>query len=98
MKRQPALEPIWREDINSLAFQPLGHTGTCVVHRRALETLLGRTASPAECATYFRANQSKFELAAAAKITRASLGGSDNFHLTSRDVARAADAGGESAV
>ena len=91
MNSQPPPEPQWREDIDSLAFQPAGHTGSCMVHRRAFETLLGRRASPAECAAYFQVNQSKFERAAAAKIARASLGGSANFHLTSRDVARVTD-------
>jgi hypothetical protein len=79
----------WRPEIDSLAFQPHGHAGICVVHRRAIETLMGRTASPTECVAYFEAHQPAFAQAAAAKVVRASLGPAENFHLTSRDVARA---------
>jgi len=38
---------------------------------------------------YFEAHQSAFAQAALAKVVRASLGPAENFHLTSRDVARA---------
>lgn len=79
----------WRDDIDSLAFQPAGHSGFCVIHRRAFETLLGQKASPSLCADYFKAHRPTFEQAAAGKIARAALRGPDNFHLTSRDVARA---------
>lgn len=82
-------EVAWRDPIESLAFRPEGHLGFCVVHRRAFETLLGRRASPGDCAAYFSVNQAAFARAAAAKIARASLRSSDNFHLTSRDLARA---------
>jgi hypothetical protein len=78
----------WRAEIESVAFRPDGHRGVCVVHRRAFETLLGRAASPEDCAEYLQAHQAIFEQAAAAKIARAALQSHDNFHLTSRDIAR----------
>jgi hypothetical protein len=81
-------EAAWRDQIDSLAFRLEGHAGVCVVHRRAFETLLGHRASPAECAAYFTTWRSTFARAAAAKIARAALGNADNFHLTSRDIAR----------
>ena len=81
-------EVAWRDQIDSLAFRAEGHAGVCVVHRRAFETLLGHSASPAECVAYFTAQRSTFARAAAAKIARASLGSADNFHLTSRDITR----------
>jgi hypothetical protein len=79
----------YRDDINSLGFQPPGHGGTCVVHRRAFVTLLGRTPSPADCLTWFEEHRAAFEMAAAAKISRATLSAAANFHLTSRDIRRA---------
>ena len=82
------MAPEWRDEINSLAFRPEGHEGMCIIHRRALETLLGRCASPSDCKAYFEAHKPAFAAAAAAKIARAMLNGGENFHLTSRDVAR----------
>jgi len=32
--------PMWRDDIDALAFQPADHRGICMVHRRAFRTLL----------------------------------------------------------
>jgi hypothetical protein len=78
----------WRADIDSMAFRPEGHAGLCVVHRRAFETLMGRSASPEQCAAYFKSHQPRFQQAAAVKIMRASLQAGVNFHLTSRDIAR----------
>jgi hypothetical protein len=80
---------IWRADIDSLSFQPRGHAGQCVVHRRAFATILGFVPTPDDCATYFQQRLSTFEAAAAAKISRAALAAKANFHLTSRDILRA---------
>ena len=79
----------WRSDLDSLRFQPRGHTGQCLVHRRAFRTILGFNPTPADCAACFLQQQSAFEAAAAAKIARAALAADANFHLTSRDVLRA---------
>ena len=81
----------WRADIDSLSFQPEGHSGSCVVHRRALKTLMMREPSPEEALAYFVAHRPAFVAAAAAKIRRALLAGGAHFHLTSRDVRRAHD-------
>ena len=79
---------IWRPDINSLSFQPRGHTGQCVVHRRAFATILGFDPTPDDCTACFQQRLSTFEAAAVAKISRAALAADANFHLTSRDILR----------
>jgi len=78
----------WRSDLDSLSFQPQGHTGHCIVHRRAFQTLLGFKPTPQECTAYYLQSPEAFERAAAAKISRAALPAHANFHLTSRDVLR----------
>jgi hypothetical protein len=80
--------PIWRNDIDALAFQPGEHTGLCMVHRRAFRTLLRATPSPRECIEFFDAHQEAFQAAARAKLLRSKLTTTSNFHLTSRDVIR----------
>jgi hypothetical protein len=79
----------WRSDLDSLSFRPAGHTGQCLVHRRAFRTILRFNPTPAECAACFLQQQSAFEAAAAAKIGRTALAADANFHLTSRDILRA---------
>jgi hypothetical protein len=79
----------WRADLDSLSFQPRGHSGQCLIHRRAFKTILGFNATPDDCATCFQQLQPAFQAAAAAKIARAALASDANFHLTSRDVLRA---------
>ena len=81
--------PSWRDDIDSVAFQPDGHSGVCVVHRRAFRTLLGRAPSEQECLAFFALHAAAFAAAAAAKIARRNLAPEANFHLTSRDHLRA---------
>jgi hypothetical protein len=76
----------WRSDIDSLAFRPTGHSGQCVVHRRAFRVILGKDAVPARCLAFFVEHSDRFEAAAAEKIARAGLGNDANFHLDSRDV------------
>ena len=80
--------PIWRNDIDALAFQPEQHTGLCMVHRRAFRTLLRKTPLPPDCVAFFNAHQEAFQAAAHAKLQRVSVAETANFHLTSRDVAR----------
>ena len=80
--------PIWRDDIDALAFQPGEHSGLCMVHRRAFCTLLQRTPSPRECVEFFNAHQQAFQAAARAKLLHTNVATSANFHLTSRDVVR----------
>lgn len=80
--------PIWRADIDALAFRPDGHGGVCMVHRRAFRTLLKRAATADDCADFFRCHQAPFHAAARAKIAREAVGQGTNFHLTSRDVSR----------
>jgi len=83
----------WRSDIDSLSFQPQGHTGRCVVHRRAFQTLQGFKPTPEDCVAYYLRERAAFQRAAAAKISRAALPAGANFHLTSRDVLRAVELG-----
>ena len=78
----------WRDDIDSLAFVPPGHEGTCVVHRRALRTLLGFMPDVETCERFFAEYNARFIAAAARKIERAQLPRTANFHLNSRDIAR----------
>ena len=80
--------PIWRDDVDALAFQPGEHTGLCMVHRRAFRTLLRATPSPRECIEFFNAHQEAFQAAARTKLLRSNLTVTSNFHLTSRDVIR----------
>lgn len=79
----------WREAIDALAFRPAGHDGWCVVHRRALGTVIGRGAGREACLAWFAEHADLFERAARAKIDRAGLPRGANFHLTSRDLKRA---------
>jgi hypothetical protein len=80
--------PTWREDIDALAFQPAEHQGVCMVHRRAFRTLLRIVPSPRQCVDFYHTHQDAFQAAARAKVVRASISDTVNFHLTSRDVAR----------
>jgi hypothetical protein len=78
----------WRPDIEAFVFEPEGHQGLCMVHRRAFGTLLGFTPAPQDCEAFFRAHEEAFRAAASAKILRGHVARGKNFHLTSRDVAR----------
>jgi len=80
--------PIWRDDIDALAFRPGQHTGFCMVHRRAFRTLLRITPSPRACVEFFNTHQEAFQAAARAKLQRIDIADTANFHLTSRDVVR----------
>jgi hypothetical protein len=80
--------PMWRDDIDALAFQPSDHRGICMVHRRAFRTLLRAAPSPQQCVDFFITHQKAFQAAARAKVLRASVAETANFHLTSRDVTR----------
>jgi hypothetical protein len=80
--------PIWRNDIDALAFQPREHVGLCMVHRRAFRTLLGTTPSPQQCVEFYTVHQEAFQAAARAKLLRTKPPSTANFHLTSRDVIR----------
>ena len=80
--------PTWRDDIDALAFQPAEHQGVCMVHRRAFRTLLRIAASPRQCMDFYQTHQDAFQAAARAKVVRADVAATANFHLTSRDVAR----------
>ncbi len=89
--REEAEICFWREDIDSLAFQPAGHDGLCVLHRRAFRSLLECEPTSAACCAYFENMQSIFQHAARAKILRANIASVANFHLNSRDIQRALD-------
>jgi hypothetical protein len=79
--------PIWRNDIDALAFQPEEHDGLCMVHQ-AFRTLLRAMPSPRQCIEFFNAHQEAFQAAARAKLLRTQVATTANFHLTSRDVSR----------
>ena len=80
--------PIWRDDIDALAFQPCEHSGLCMVHRRAFRTLLRSAPSPQQCVDFYIRHEKAFQAAARAKLLRAAVAETANFHLTSRDVSR----------
>jgi hypothetical protein len=80
--------PVWREDVDALAFRPGGQEGLCMVHRHAFRTLLKRMPSPDDCVAFYRAHRQAFQAAARAKVLRADVAMSANFHLTSRDLSR----------
>jgi hypothetical protein len=80
--------PIWRDDIDALAFQPREHAGLCMVHRRAFRTLLRAMPSPQDCVEFFNTHREAFQAAARAKLQRVNVSETANFHLTSRDVTR----------
>ncbi|WP_315834336.1 hypothetical protein [Bradyrhizobium prioriisuperbiae] len=79
----------WRDDIDALMFETDGQHGFCMVHRHAFRTLLRSLPAPNDCLAYFRTHEPAFQAAASAKISRKNLAEGVNFHLTSRDVARA---------
>jgi hypothetical protein len=79
----------WRSDLDSLSFRPAGHSGQCLVHRRAFRTILGFNPTPADCAACYLQQQSAFQAAAAARVVRPIFAADANFHLTSRDILRA---------
>ncbi len=80
--------PIWRDDIDALAFQPVGHAGLCMVHCRAFRTLLRTVPSPQQCLDFYHTHRDAFQAAACVKLVRADVAATANFHLTSRDVTR----------
>ena len=80
--------PTWRDEIDALAFGLADHQGVCMMHRRAFRTLLRTTPSPQQCVDFFNTHQDAFQAAARAKVLRASIADTANFHLTSRDVTR----------
>jgi hypothetical protein len=80
--------PTWRDEIDALVFGLADHQGVCMVHRRAFRTLLRTTPSPQQCVDFFNTHQDAFQAAARAKVLRASVANTANFHLTSRDVTR----------
>ena len=65
--------PIWRNEIDALAFQPWDHPASawCIVARSA--TLLRATPSPQQCVEFFNAHQEAFQAAARAKLLRAQV-------------------------
>jgi hypothetical protein len=88
----------WSEAADSVAFEPAGHGAECLVHRRAFRALMVRTSLPREplatdCLAFFGRNAAAFQAAAAAKIAQRALPPAARFHLTSRDVRRAMNAG-----
>ncbi|MPR10236.1 hypothetical protein FS320_25640 [Microvirga tunisiensis] len=81
-------DPTWRQDIGALVFRPEGHQGGCFVHRLAFRSL-GQETFRESCEAFFRSHEDVFERAAQAKIQRAGVSSTENFHLTSRDIRRA---------
>ncbi|WP_414471032.1 hypothetical protein [Microvirga sp. M2] len=80
--------PIWRHDVDALAFRPRGHEGFCFIHRLAFRSLSGEGGRDI-CEAYFRTNRDAFERAAQVKMSRVDMPAEQNFHLTSRDIRRA---------
>ena len=59
-----------------------------MVHRRAFRTLLRAAPSPQDCVDFYVSHEKAFQAAARAKLLRAPVAETANFHLTSRDVVR----------
>lgn len=78
----------WRDDVDSLAFQPPDHDGRCFIHRRAFVTLCAADTAE-DCRRYYTANRPAIFHAAATKLRGSKLDRQANFHLNSRDIARA---------
>jgi hypothetical protein len=78
----------WRSDVDVLIFPIETHAASCAVHRRAFRTLLRSEPTPEECLRFFSSFEEAFRAAAKAKIAKKMLPAGQNFHLTSRDVAR----------
>jgi hypothetical protein len=85
------LSALWRNEIDSLAFQPVGHEGFCVIHRRAFRSLLNSEPTSQSCLDFFIHSQPLFEQAALEKIQRAGIALTENFHLNSRNIRRLLD-------
>lgn len=79
---------IWRDDIDSLAFQPSGRESWCMVHRQAFRVLFDSENTPTACCDFFVAKATIFQQAAAQKIQRLNIPSDRNFHLNSRDIRR----------
>ena len=79
---------LWRSEIDALVFSTKEHAALCAVHRRAFRTLLESDPTPEGCLNYFGLFEDAFRAAASSKIVRQGLPTRQNFHLTSRDVAR----------
>jgi hypothetical protein len=80
--------PVWRADIDALAFWLEQHGGACMVHRHAFRTLLRRTPGTEDCLAFYRDHRAAFHAAAAAKLQRGGVTEHATFHLTSRDLRR----------
>jgi hypothetical protein len=78
----------WRSEIDALVFPVEDHAAVCAVHRRAFRTLLRIEPSPEDCLSYFGGFEVAFRAAAGDKIAKKRLPVGQNFHLTSRDIAR----------
>lgn len=78
----------WRADVDSLAFEPPNHEGRCFIHRRAFVTLCGANTVD-DCEHYYLSNRAAIFHATAEKVRRSSLDRQANFHLNSREIARA---------
>ncbi|SEQ12211.1 hypothetical protein SAMN05216548_102447 [Faunimonas pinastri] len=82
-------DAVWRGDLDALEFVPAGHLGRCMVHRLAFRSLLRSAPGPEDCLTFFARERAAFQAAARSKLTRTDMPSDRNFHLTSRDIARA---------
>jgi hypothetical protein len=78
----------WRADVDSLVFQPPDHAGHCFIHRRAFVTLCAAETIE-DCQRYYVSHQAAIFQAAAAKLQQSNANRETNFHLNSRDIARA---------
>ena len=78
----------WRADADSLVFQLPDHVGQCFIHRRAFVTLCAAETAE-DCQRYYLAHRAAIFRAAAAKLQRPRAHREANFHLNSRDIARA---------
>lgn len=83
------IEPLWRDDLGSVEFTVPGHGGRCVIHARAIATLMGAPAGREDCLAFARANAAALDAAARDRIARKALAPGSAFHLTSRDIRRA---------
>ena len=82
----------WNTVLDALEFIPAAHGAACLVHRRALGSVIGRASGADACLAYAVENLPALERAARDKIMRDGLASGARFHLTSRDVRAAVSA------
>lgn len=88
-----AVSAEWLETIDALRFATGEAQRHCFMHRLAFRRFLGPDVTGLDCLAFFETHRAAFQEAAA--IKSAALSAGTNFHINSRDLARAFRPGGE---